>query len=297
MDMENSLILTENNRLFLKEIIKILAFFDLFAYPLTSFEIWEKLNKKLSLAAVTEMINIRPEIIGQKNGFYFLSGRGETVTTRQKRYNYSNRKLKVARNFARIFGLLPFVRAVALANSIGTCNLRDESDIDFFIITSPGRIWLTRFFCAGLAKLLDCRPTLVSKRDKICLSFYISTAHLNLDDLRLPSADPYFDYWLPGLVLLYNKRGTYEQFLVANNLGTEGRVACRESKTVFGDYSERLVRKWQLKIMPAVLKEQMNRSSGVVVGDTVLKLYAVDRRAEFLKKFNYKTHALLEKIN
>jgi hypothetical protein len=175
--------------------------------------------------------------------------------------------------------------------------LRDESDIDLFIITAPGRIWLVRFFCVGLSKLLNRRPTAKNKRDKICLSFYISTNHLNLDDLRLPGGDPYFHYWLRGLVLLYNKKRTYEQFLAANNLQPSEASVPKEPKNIFGDYLERLVKRWQLKIMPTVLKEQMNRSSGVVVSDAVLKLYAVDRRAEFLKKFNYKMHALLEKNN
>lgn len=295
--MENRLILTENSRWFLEEIIKILAFFDLFERPLTAFEIREKLDKKLSLSAILEIIGSRPDIIGQKDGFYFLSGREETLMTRQKRYNYSNRKFIIARRFARYFGLFPFVRAVALANSIGTRNLRDGSDIDFFIITASNRIWLTRFFCAGLAKVLNRRPTASDKKDKICLSFYVSTAHLNLDDLRLPGLDPYFDHWLRDLVLLYNKKGTYERFLAANKPGAGEVNADKESKTRLLDYGERLLKRWQLKIMPARLKEQMNKSSAVVVSDEVLKLYAVDRREEFLKKFNYNTHALLEKVN
>lgn len=295
--MENELILKENNGQLGEEIIKILAFFDLFERPLTVFEVWENLDKKVSISEVEITLNSWSEIISQKNGFYFLSGREEIITTRQKRYNYTNRKLKIARRFARFFSFFPFVRAVMMSNSIGAHNLRDESDIDLFIITAPGRIWLARFFCAGLTKLLNRRPTSSNKRDKICLSFYVSVVHLNLDDLRLPGGDPYFHYWLRSLVLLYNKKRTHEQFLAANNLQVGETDARQEPKNIFGDYLEQMAKNWQLKIMPTVLREQMNRSTGVVVSDAVLKLYAVDRRAEFLKKFNYKTHAVLEKNN
>jgi len=207
-----------DNQLNLKRaIIEVVAFFDLFDFPLTISELQHYLDKQVSLMALGEALETIVEI-SNKNGFFFLLGREDIITYRQKKYNYSLRKLKIAKKFSLLFSKLPFVQSIMLANSIGAFNLRDNSDIDFFIISCPRRIWLTRLYCAGLAALLNSRPSLKNKRDKICLSFYISSNALSLDSFKLKPFDPYFFYWLRSLFLLYNKNKTYEDFLTANKL-------------------------------------------------------------------------------
>ncbi len=298
-------------------ILKTIAFFDLFDYPLTAFEIYQYLGKKFALVEIMEVLADGAAgfsgRIESKNGFYFLFGREETATIRQKRYNYARRKIKKAARFARLFSLIPFVKVIAVANSLGAHNLRDGSDIDFFIITAPRRLWLSRFYCAGLAKLLNSRPRAGQKRDKICLSFYIAADRLNLDDLKLPGGDPYFDYWLKDLVLLYNKDKVYENFRAANGLGgkvpdnravadgrefsdnkilNESRLEIARPKT-FGDRLEKILKKIQLKIMPSALRAAMNNSDGVIVNDRVLKFYLRDRRREFKEKYGHKINEIM----
>lgn len=279
-------------------IIRVIAFFDLFDYPLTALEIISQLGYGRGgnnfLAEVQECLDIKQDDWEQKDGFYYLPGRAEIIATRQSRYNYSARKMKIARRFSRIFSFWPGVQMVALANSIGFYNLRDGSDIDFFIITKPGQLWSSRLYCAGLAKLLNSRPTAATKRDRICLSFYISADHLNLDDLRLPGGDPYFDHWLRGLVLLYNKDDMYQRFLVENDLGdgqTGSNLPSAEIRPL--NLWERIAKAMQLKIMPSRLKAAMNNSDGVVVNDQILKFYQSDRRREILEKYEKKIQTIL----
>ncbi len=281
-------------------IINIIAFFDLFDSPLTVYEIWENLSKQLELENIYDVLrkeirgseindassqNERPTIIQQKNGFYFLAGREKIIAVRQQRYNYFYRKIKIARAFSYLFKLCPFVQLVALANVIGTYNLRDGSDIDFFIITTSGRIWLSRLYCTGLAKILNRRPNIRTKRDKICLSFYLSQEHLNLQDLHLSGGDPYFYYWYHKLILLYNKNRVYEQFLQANKrpVSSESRNSSITESNI--NFFERQAKRIQLKIMPFPLKQAMNNSVGVVVNDQVLKFYRRDRRQEYAEKY------------
>ena len=280
-----------------KAILRAIAFFDLFEYPLTIYEIWHNLNKLTALREVKETLDqemISKTTINQKNGFYFLSGREEIIITRQKRYNYSLRKLKIARRFARLFSFCPFIKVVALANSLGQFNLRDESDIDFFIITAPRRIWLSRLYCTGWAKILNRRPTANNKKDKICLSFYISQEHLNLDDLRLKGADPYFDYWRSNLFLLYNKAEAYRNFLSANEVAQAAEGAVSRSHNFFLDSLEVGAKKLQLKIMPSGLKIALNNSDGVVISNAVIKLYRVDRRREYAQKYGLKINEIFK---
>jgi len=272
---------------------KIIIFFDLFDCPLTLFEIYKYLNKELSLEQLTGVLSAHDSDLSQKNGFYYLRGREDIVSTRASRYNYSRRKYKSAHNFIRILKHLPFIKVIALANSIGPHNLRDGSDIDMFIISAPRRIWMTRFVLASMAKLLNRRPTSSNKRDKICLSFYITTNSLCLKNLMLPGGDPYFFYWLRSLVLLYNKDGVYEKFLVANDLVepqkySEFSVQNLGHRSPIINFIEIVLKKIQLIIMSPALKQAMNNSTGVVVNDEVLKLYLRDNRQEYAEKYGIK---------
>ncbi len=286
-------------------IIKIIAFFDLFEYPLTAYEIWNNLDRKSSFNDVVAILESGSGSISYKQGFYFLPQRADIINTRRKRYNYAYRKIKIARRFAKLFGYCPWVQAVAVANSLGQYNLRDGSDIDFFIITSSERIWLSRLYCTGLAKILNSRPTAEFKKDKVCLSFYVSMAHLDISGLRLTGGDPYFDYWRRNLIVLYNKDRTYEHFLSANGLANDGTYfppasfqspsAGNRAPGKIMKRLEDLAKRIQLNIMPLALTAAMNNSDGVVINDAVLKLYQGDRRREYAEKYGQKINEIFEK--
>lgn len=272
-------------------IVHLIIFFDLFDYPLTTYEIWKYLDRKIALVKIEEILDnlcVSGKTV-QKDGFFFLPSRAGILLIRRERHNHSRRKLKIARRFAKLFKVCPFVRAVILSNSIGQNNLRDGSDIDFLIITAPRRLWLTRLFCTGLAKLANRRPTDKNKRDKICLSFYLSAENMNLDGYRLVGGDPYLFYWLRSLILLYNRNNTYEQFLIANNIifgdsvSEDSRPSLKFNSLL--DRLERIAAKLQLMIMSPVLKKAINNSDGVVVNNQVLKFYLRDKRREYAEKY------------
>lgn len=275
---------------------KIVVLFDLFDYPLTQFEIYTYLEDKYSLVETILVLESLSSVIKNKEGFYFLSGRDYLVPQRKKRYNYSIRKLKIAKRYSKIFGLLPYVKVVALANVIGAHNMRDEGDIDLFIICSNNRIWLCRLFCAGLAKILNKRPTQTIKKDKLCLSFYISDEYLNLDNLKIKPYDPYFEYWLSTMVLLLDKEETYVKFLQANNL-RRGYLPIDmpviKKNGIIMNRVEFIAKAWQFKIMSPELKEVLISSKGKFINDKILKLYWRDRNAEILQKYNYALNQII----
>lgn len=292
-------------------VLSPVIFFDLFDYPVTAYEVWRYLDKQ---AVFTEIIFtlddlVHKNILGKKNGFYYLLGREAIIDIRQRRFNYSCAKIKKARLFIKLFSFFPFIKLVAVANSIGAYNLRQGSDIDFFIITATNRIWLSRFISAGLAKVLRLRPTGQNKKDKICLSFYITESALNLKNLELADGDPYFYYWLRGLRPIYNKNKAWVNFLQANNLLLDNKVnkldnlKQEEHLSInikprcqrLGTALEKIVKKIQLKIMAEPLRLAMNNSDGVVISDQILKLYLVDNRREFASKFNLKINEIFAK--
>ena len=221
-------------------IVETVAFFDLFVYPLTDFELWQYSKIKYSLADIRNIL-FTAKILETEDGFYYLAGRSEIIETKRKRYNYSDKKFKRARLVARFFKIIPWIKMIAVSNIIGTHNLKKESDIDLFIITEEKRAWLTRFFCAGFMKILGLRPRPGEEKDKICLNFYISEKGMDLRRLMLGDnniskgnldrnkdreleirnwkfdSDIYFIYWLVGLVPIYNVGSTYENLIRANS--------------------------------------------------------------------------------
>ena len=257
----------------------MIAFFDLFDYPLTAHEVWQRTGRRWRLSEVDSCLRNELALdIENRLGFYYLPGREEIISIRQKRYNYSLAKAGKARRFSLVARFLPFVRSIAVANSIGSYNLRRESDIDLFVTSFPKRIWLARLFLAGAAKILNLRPTPENKQDKICLSFYLASDYQDLESLKLPGGDPYFDCWQEDLIPVYEKR--------------RGKGGCFPA---WLDRAEAWASRWQMKIMAPALKQAMNNSDGVIIGEGVIKLYLRDRRQEFLNNLKSKTNALLSR--
>ena len=311
----------------------MIAFFDLFDYVLTDFEIWQRLSLKCELIEVIIVLeNLtnkfpRPPLakgdnnIENKNGFYFLAGQEKNVRVRLSRYNFTDRKFKRALLVSKIFKFIPWLKMIAIGNLLGDHNLKDDSDLDFFIVAEDKRIWLTRFFCAGTAKLLGFRPRANNSRDKICLSFYASGQAMDLSSLMINpllngadnTDDIYFIYWLAGLTPLYDVNGVYKKFMAANswlknylpNWQPLQPSSRRQIKPFLWEFYYDLVdlfigglesqfKALQLKLLPPRLKNLMNQDSRVVVNNQIIKLHANDRRSEYREKYYRKIYEIFK---
>ncbi len=287
-------------------IYQTIVFFDIFDYPLTDWEIWRYLPIKISFLKVREVLQIRDKNRLSKQGaYYFLLGREKIIQKRNHRYNYTQRKIKRALRISRIFRFIPWIEMIAIGNIIGSHNLKDDSDIDFFIITKKNRIWISRFFTTLIAKLLLLRPRVNNVRDKICLSFYLSEDNLDLQKLHLPEKkDWYFIYWLSGLVPIYERNNNYQKLIDHNqwllkflpNWQVMQVVDCytisplrswvyRDIVDFFLGGLETVVKKMQLRILPNDLRLLMNQDTRVVINDRILKLHVTDRRQKYLDLF------------
>ncbi len=51
-------------------------------------------------------------------------------------------RLKDAKKYARVIANFPFIQAVFISGSLSKHVMKPNSDIDFFIITKPDRLWL-----------------------------------------------------------------------------------------------------------------------------------------------------------
>jgi len=309
-----------------KRIVATIAYFDLFDYPLTSVEVWrwlycsedESTAQKVELAAVIDNLQsagLQP-IIDVRNGFYFLLGRREIVLTRLNRYGLAKKKFRAVLGPVAWLRAVPFVQLAAVCNNVGYGNGSKESDIDFFIITKSGRLWLTRLLVTLLIQILGRRRHGKKIINRICLSFYTSEDRLNLFDLGLKPADPYLAYWLATLASVYNRQNSYQNFLSANqwlanylpNFYPVILNEQRQSKSnwgldflrsslelclsgFFGRWLERLAKFFQVgRIRRYAGAAGNQKTTDVVISDEMLKLHTTDRR-------QYYRQLWLEKIN
>ena len=280
---------------------RTVLWFSLFDYPLTASELSSYLPLRATTLELATALTSLPNGITQQNGFYFPASKPELISERQKRYNYSDRKFRRTQRLLNLFGRLPWIKLVAMANLIGAHNLRDQGDIDLFIITAPRRLWLTRLLLAGSLKLLNLRPTDRHSRDTFCLSFLVSLDGLELEKLRLAD-DLYFSYWLAGLTPIINKGQAYSRLISQNAwltaqlpnwqpLSPSGRrcliLKDKHCDSAFGDWLENLVYRWQLERLPANLQSLLNQDTRVMASDRIIKLHANDRRRQFIENFQH----------
>ena len=295
---------TEENMNIKKAVLETIVFFDIFDFPLTHFEIWKYAEVECELNDVAKILSDSSlaEVLGEKNGLYFLKGRDEIYITRMKRYAYSFKKFKRALFVAKIFRWLPWIKMIAVGNVIGGNNTKADSDIDLFIVTQANRIWLARLGCVLITEILRLRPKGKNVKDKICLSFFISEANLDLQSVVLDN-DYYFRYWLAELTPIFIKEDVYKKFITANQWFLEKMpnwILYKSYKRSVADivprfynatidflcgWSENIAKKLQEARLPAELRTLMNKDSRVVVSDKMLKFHKNDRREEYNKLF------------
>ncbi len=273
----------------------LVARFDIFDYPLTDFEIWQLVSEKASYCEVRKMLE-NPAPLETTQGFYFLPNRIEIVETRQRRYRDAKRKIATARRRLGLISWLPWIRLITLANSIGSHNLKKESDIDLFVITKNNRVWLVKFIATTILALTGQRPSARKTADTLCLSFLTDESALDLSNCRLNEADWYFSYWLAGLVPLFGSPDAYEKLVAANPWLSKDlpnwQTACPVPQKRF-TRSQRLAQSlslWNIfekiskKMHLALLSSQLKNSSdtSIIINDHMLKLHSLDRRAYFI---------------
>ena len=83
-------------------------------------------------------------MVFQFGNYYTTSDKIEWVERRKLGAIKAAKILKKAKHISNFISQFPFVEAVSLSGSISKGYFGKGDDIDYFIITSPNRVWLTR---------------------------------------------------------------------------------------------------------------------------------------------------------
>jgi predicted nucleotidyltransferase len=169
-----------------KYLIKTLAYYDIFNYPLTAGEIYYNLRvNHTSTAEVEELlVNLaKRNLIFRKGNYYQLSDEETYIIRRERGNKLAAKRLKTARRISRLISGFPYVRAILLSGSLSKGFMEKNSDIDYFIITQPNRLWLTRALLMSFKKMF-----LLNSRKNFCINYFVDLENLEIQEKNIFTA-------------------------------------------------------------------------------------------------------------
>jgi hypothetical protein len=167
-------------------LLKILAYFDLFDYPLTRAELRSYLKVPINQRDLDKVIEslVKDKKIFDLGGFYSLQA-DQSLHDRRKAGNArASRLMRKAYAIGRFLFLFPFVKGIGISGSLSKDYADKLADIDFFIITSPNRLWIARTILHCFKKL----TFLTGHQHYFCMNYFIDEAASEIDPKNIFTA-------------------------------------------------------------------------------------------------------------
>ena len=166
--------------------LRSILYYDIFSYPLTEEELFRSLRS--DRISQEELKAIVDDLVDQNMVFSFgqficLHPEKELVQRRLKGNRLAEKRLPLARRISRLISLFPFVRGIGISGSMSKNYMDEKSDIDFFIITTPGRLWVARTLLVLFKKVF-----LFNSFRYFCVNYLISEDNLEIEDKNVFTA-------------------------------------------------------------------------------------------------------------
>jgi hypothetical protein len=199
------LILTETQ----SGIVQTILYFDIFRCPLTVQELYNNLIVPCSLESFDKALIrlLEAGMLKRHNGYILsINGTEADIPKREKGMAVAKQMLPVAEVYSRKIASFPFVECVCLSGGLSKNYYDEKSDIDYFIVSKPGRLWLCRTILILRYKLMPA-----AKKKYWCTNYFISS-----DNLKIPESNVFTATELAYLIPVFNY-GMYQQLLDGNN--------------------------------------------------------------------------------
>jgi len=192
-----------------RAILRCLIYYDLFRFPLRIEELyrfsevqWPDLE-----TLETEVRSLIDQGLVTRDGCWAHLGDSTLVEERIEAEARAKRVMPRALRRSRLIARFPFVRGVALSGTISKGIFSRGDDVDFFVITAPGRLWICRVLLMGFKKVF-----LLNSRRTFCINYLVTEDHLEVPDHNLFTATEIA--WLmptvnPTLFDRFNKKNAW----------------------------------------------------------------------------------------
>lgn len=207
-----------------KNILATVIYYDGLDYPLTAFEVWKNLIRTdyynqgevaIEASLIEVMRNLDSQelfaFIRQQNGFYFLKGREDLVSSRISNGKISNGKMKRLRLVVWMLRFVPFVKMIGVTGRLAMKNASLKSDWDLLVVLKHGKIWTGRTLVTMVVHLLGKRRYANKISNRVCLNYFVTDETLEVITKDLYSANEYM-----FLFPLYGWE-TYQRFQIKNH--------------------------------------------------------------------------------
>lgn len=292
-------------------ILRTLVWFDQFDFPLTQDELWRWWYGPRDHAPAPDQVAaacrqlMADGRVSETGGFFHLPNRSMVVALRLERRQENAQKWHRAERAVHWLQSIPFLRFVAVCNTVAISNARPDSDIDVFIVVRRDRLWFTRFWVTFITSLLGVRRRGKRIANQICLSFFVTDTALDFSPLLLQPEDPYFAFWVDQLVPLYDPENLLAEIRRLNTWVLEylpNAFSVTPRPRIFSFRAAQLKHGWEmllggwlgdrLESLERLLQQGKMRLSpnaaatgAAVMTDDVLKFHEQDRRAEYRQRF------------
>lgn len=167
-------------------VLKTLLYYDIFQYPLTLDEIFNNhliySTDKKSLFQILEKL-VSEQLIFKSDKFYRIRQDDSINNRREKGNVLAKQYLQKAYTMSAFISKFPFIRCVSLSGSISKGYMDENADIDYFIITAPGRLWLSRTLLALYKKVFR-----FNSRKYLCINYFIDDMALEIAEKNIYTA-------------------------------------------------------------------------------------------------------------
>lgn len=194
-------------------------FYDLFDKPLKVARLGELahgvlLGPELVHQLVQDLTN--RHILTQSGEYVTLAGRESIVEPWYERELQQRLLWAEAEAVISCLAGVPFVKTIAVANSLALGTANKDSDIDLVVIVEAGWLAVARDHLLTRLEILGRRAHKLPKQGKVFPDIILGTDRMELSTWRLEPSDIYLDYWLARLQPVLDRDGAYKRFIDAN---------------------------------------------------------------------------------
>jgi hypothetical protein len=253
-------------------ILKTLAYFSVFDYPLTKDELKRFLHPA---AEITSLEDALADLVAEKAIFkmdelYLLQDDMALVKRRRERNIRAEQLMPKAMKIGRFLCRFPYVRGIGISGSLSKMYAHEKADFDFFIITKANRLWIAR----TIMHLFKKFTFLTGKQHFYCMNYYLDEKALKLRDQNIYTA-------VEAITLLPVSGEALHDFFVANNWVSEWFA---EYPLTITTQQRRGGRSW----IKRIIEWTLNNKAGNRLDDYLMKVTTRRwKKKEELKKLNY----------
>ena len=247
-------------------ILSTIAYADIYQYPLT----WPEVHRYLAeLKASPADVHASLDQMMQAGwldclaGYYTLPGRTDLVFIRQFRRRTSANLWPAALRYGQWISRLPFVRMVAVTGSLSMDNAERGADLDYLVVTRPGRLWLARAMVILVVRLAALRGV------KLCPNYFLSEDALALEERNLFTA--------------------HELAQMAPLFGMQVYARMRRLNRWVEDYLPNLGESWQISASPVARTSIFQRTGELILKNRLFDLlerWEMRRKVRKFSKFS-----------